>query len=239
MLSRTVLCLLTCLAGNALVGGPMPLGNPSANSMAVLTNSRVRQVGPGTYQVGIVKLEKAKNTITFPAQINMREGIVEYALVSSQGKLHESVLQTEAEPYHIHVAMLLLGAKGSPKELREEDFLRNIPGDKVTIQVAWKVDGVEKNAPLESWILDKILEKPMKAGEWTYNGSRTVEAVFLAQRERSIIALIADPDALVNNPRTYREKDDNWTGNPEACPPVGTPVQVSIKIQPQKPLPSP
>ena len=55
-------------------------------------------------------LEKLKQQISFPVLINMNEGLVEYILVTGKGKTHESLLVTRTEPFHIHVAMLLLGA---------------------------------------------------------------------------------------------------------------------------------
>jgi hypothetical protein len=53
----------------------------------------------------------------------------------------------------------------------------------------------------------------------------------MAQREGSIVSLIADPNALVNNPRKDRENDELWILNREAIPAVGTPVQVTFTLE--------
>ena len=74
----------------------------------------IRELAPGIYQVGEVKLEKAARRVSFPARINMAEGPVEYLLVTAMGKTHESVLVTDIAPHHLQVAMLLLGARGTP-----------------------------------------------------------------------------------------------------------------------------
>ena len=57
------------------------------------------------------------------------------------------------------------------------------------------------------------------------------ELIFLAQKEGSIVSLIADPAALVNNPRPDRENDELWTLRTPKIPPVGTPVQVTIRLE--------
>ena len=70
----------------------------------------------------------------------------------------------------------------------------------------------------------------MTRGEWRYNGSRVVEGNFLGQREGSIVAVIADPDALSNNPRPGRDNDQIWQVHTNAVPPVGTPVRITIQL---------
>ena len=57
------------------------------------------------------------------------------------------------------------------------------------------------------------------------------ETLLRAQREGSIVSLIADPNALVNNPRKDRENDELWIMNTEAIPPVGAPVRVSFTLE--------
>ena len=58
-----------------------------------------------------IRIDKEKKTVTFPAEINMQSGMVEYLMVTDKGKTHESLLSTKIEPYDIQVAMLLLGIK--------------------------------------------------------------------------------------------------------------------------------
>src|SRR5690348_6643645 len=70
-----------------------------------------QQIGPGIFQLGAVRMDKARKTVQFPATVNMTNGLVEYFVVTGTGKLHESVLKTETEPSQIHVAMLFLGAQ--------------------------------------------------------------------------------------------------------------------------------
>ena len=69
---------------------------------------------------------------------------------------------------------------------------------------------------------------------WVYNGSRSSQGVFLAQQDGSIVSLIADPGALVNNPREDRENDELWIVNTNTVPAVNTEVQITFELPPAR-----
>ena len=180
------------------------------------------------FEIGKVRIQKEKRTIEFPAVVNMKEGIAEYFLVSNQGKVHESVLRTEVEPYQINVAMLLLGGKGAQTNFFLPD--KPPPGDAVNIEVSWKGRFSTKRVAAEELVFDRARKAPMSKGTWTYNGSFQFEGIFVAQEGGSIVSVIGDPEALINNPRDRREDDENWIVNTKAVPAVETSVTVTIKV---------
>ena len=187
-----------------------------------------KEVSPGVFETGKVRVHKENRTIEFPAVVNMKEGIAEYFLVSTAGKVHESVLRTEVEPFQIHVAMLLLGGKGAQTNSFQPD--KPPPGDPVNIEVSWKGRFSTKRVAAEELVFDRARKAPMSKGPWTYNGSFQFEGVFVAQEAGSIISVISDPESLINNPRERREDDENWTVNSKAVPAVETLVTVTIKV---------
>lgn len=194
------------------------------------TNALVRELGSGEFQIGEVRLHKPTRTIRLPASVNLREGNIEYILVTATGKTHESLLRTSVEPIHVQLAFLLLGAKGSDTNALPENPAATLPGQLVAISLLW-TNGTTTNvlAP-ESFVLDRKAGAPAKTGSWTYTGSRLREDGFAAQLDGSIISLITDADALVNNPRPGREDDDNWIVRTNGLPPLGTPVQVQLQL---------
>ena len=161
----------------------------------------------------------------------MDNGLGEYFLVHVSGKLHESVLRTDIDPYQVHVAMLLLGAKGSGTNTWWDSPTNAIPGEPVAIEVIWKDGKKEKRLRAEELILDRSKKAPMKKGSWTYNGSIQHEGMFLAQQTGSIVSAITDPEALINNPRPLREDDENWVVNTKKVPPAETLVTVRIRLE--------
>lgn len=195
------------------------------------TNNPVKQIGPNLFEIGIVQLDSKNRTITIPTTVNMNEGQIEYVLVSTAGKLHESLLKTKAEPYHIHVAMLLLNGKPTQPDLYYKNMNNPIPGEPVSIQLKWKTGETEKISPVEDYIFNIVKKEPLKNGDWTYNGSRVIEGTFIAQRDRSIIAIKPDIDAIFNNPISCRENENDWIVNTNFTLKINDPVDVIIKLK--------
>jgi hypothetical protein len=204
---------------------PPPAAKPEA---------AVREISPGIFAVGEVKLDKALRTVQFPAVINLEDAPVEYLLVTERGKVHESVLRTQAEPYHIHLAMLLLGVKGGNTNDFSEIKPADIPGDKVNVEVSWTGPEGLKKVAAEKLVWNREEKQHMTLGPWVYNGSSVVDGFFLAQQEGSIISLIVDPIAIINNPRVGAENDEIWMVNTNGLPPLNSPVQVTLRLQERK-----
>src|SRR4051812_27607998 len=168
----------------------------------------LKEVGPGLFEIGKVRLNTSARTLTLPATVNMTEGNVEYFLVTGAGKTHESVFRTDAEPYHIHLGMLLLGAKGKGTNQFPQDKTKIPPGDPISIEVLWKRGEKGRRLRAEELVLDRAAGKKMQHVDWIYNGSEINAEGFAAQQNGSIVSLIDDPEALINNPLPRRNDDD-------------------------------
>jgi hypothetical protein len=236
---RLALCLSVAVSGIAAE----PTAAPTAPVM--------RQIDPGIFQVGQIRIDQRQGTISFPARVNMSDGNLEYLLVTPMGPTHESLLSTEIRPADLHFSMLLLGAKGAgittpaPEEAGpaqiNKDYLSHAPrlkGDQIQISVKWKAGDAERSAPVEDWISNNETNKPAPRGPWIYTGSMFVGDRFLAQSEGALAALVTLPAALINNPRKGSDNDLLWAVNAKAVPPVDTPVELVIKLEPAPPAPS-
>ncbi len=201
---------------------------------------QMKEIAPGIFQLGPLKLDKKSHTLTFPAEVNMRDSLIEYLLVHKTGKTHESLLATDVEPSDLHLAMLLLGVKDSaaaaspPPTQIDSAYLKSAPklgGDPVDIQIIWKDGEKEKQCRAEEWITNTAKKAAMQNGPWLYNGSYVVEGKFAAQTDGSIVAVVTDPSALMNNPRPDDTNDMVWAVRAAKVPPVGTPVVVSFTLR--------
>jgi hypothetical protein len=201
----------------------------------------VSTISPGIFKVGSVTLNRTERTVAFPSVLNTNAGPMEYLLVHSQGKVHESILQTATEPYHIHVAMLLLGAGGTnqlgigggtvPSGPIEQPSAEKLPGDKISITVSWNVEGRVINVPASELVYNLEKKEALNNADWVYNGSRMISGRFIGQIEGSVISLITDPGALINNVGPGHENDQIWTANTNRLPPVAVPVEVKLKLE--------
>lgn len=222
--------LLLCLAAACPApGAEAPSTPPPASGQ---TNPVVRTLPGGLLEVGTVRLDPQRRTVTVPAFVNLREGMVEYVLVHSGGKTHESLLRTDAQPRDIHLAMLLLGARGAGTNALPADPDLSLTGEPVTVEVRWTTGRRVRVVAAEEVVYDRRLGSALRRGRWTYTGSRLREDGFGAQADGSIVALITDPDALVNNPRRGREDDDNWLAKATRLPEFNSPVDVVITLLP-------
>jgi hypothetical protein len=138
--------------------------------------------------------------------------------------------------------MLLLGAKGAPNDgdldappgQIDAAFLKKAPaiqGDKVLLLANWKAGGDRKSVNAEDLVLNTREKRTARRGPWIYNGSRFSRGKFGAQVEGSIIAMITDPFALINNPRPGHDDDSVWEVDPKKTPAKDTPVEITIKLE--------
>jgi hypothetical protein len=214
-------------------------GGPDA-SLATLSNSPIQMLSPDIFQVGKVVLNKRQRTVSFPAVLDKTEGLMEYFLVTTYGKTHESILKTEAEPYHIHLAMLLLGATGSPQNSTNgippppgpiiNPSTNALGGDKISVEVSWMVDGKEIHRPATDLISCQQTNFPPDPAQWVYNGSEIADGRFYAQLDGSLISLVTDPVALVNYTGPGHDNDQLWVSNTNTLPPRSAELKVTIKL---------
>ncbi len=112
-------------------------------------------------------------------------------MVCEDGKTHESLLTTALEPYQIHTAMLLLGARGAPPKDTSTppsapgDAPDTVPilGDALDISVSWEWEQTKTVKPAEQLVLNEKSGKALKRGPWTYNGSWIFDGRFVVQTE--------------------------------------------------------
>jgi hypothetical protein len=205
----------------------------------------LRELAPGVYEIGKMRLDKNRNTLSFPGTVRLDKGFLEYVLVAPFGSAHESLLVTAVQPSDLHFAMLLLGAKGAgiltpgpedkPPGQIDAEYLKRAPrlqGDPITIEVKWRAaDDNEKTARAEDWIFNTATNKPAAKGTWIYTGSMFSEGKFMAQIEGAFVALVTNPSALINNPRPGNDDDQIWIVNEKTVPPAETPVAITLHLE--------
>ncbi len=194
--------------------------------------SALKPLTPGIFDLRGVTLNSDQQTVSFPATVNMTSNLVEYVVVCDDGKTHESLLKTRVEPRDIHVAMLLIGARGAPpQKASTPDRGQVLQGDKARVWIEWKKEngGIER-ARAEDLVLNDQTRRPMQHGDWIYNGSWIFNGSFVAQTERSIVSIIFDRDALTNSGHPQRGDDEIWFANTKRIPKLDHPVRVEIEL---------
>lgn len=225
----------------------VPARVPSTNEEVPTEKPTVKNLGSGKFAVGDVTFQKKERSISFPARLNMIEGLLEFAIVHQNGKIHESLLITDISPFHLNVALKLLRYKASEElfPILDEDFrpTNKFPlvsddvkaAARVEILLSWKKeDGSEGKASLNDWIYHAVTEEPIPAMPWIYGGSYVHNGAFQAKSTGDIGAIFTANSALFNYPGKDRGLDTVWIPTPKRLPPVDTPVTVTIKPALQK-----
>ncbi len=210
----------------------------------------VKQLDENRFQIGEIIFDKKTREIRFPAVVNMTEGQLEFLLVHSKGKTHESLLATEISPLALNVAFTLLRYPAS-KELYPlpnetggaSDNYPDVPaevkaGARVAIDIEWKDGEKDKRVPASDWIQHATKGSTMPAGPWVYGASDFSDGKFVAQTTGDMIAIYLALSAIINYPGNDRDNDEVWTPFPKRVPEEGTKVTVIIApYQNAKPAP--
>jgi len=191
----------------------------------------LEKIGEGKFRLGDILVNKIERSISFPAQVNMDRGLLEYLLVHNKGKTHESLLRTRVAPYNLQIAFMLLGFEGTEQRLAMQGAPDTPRGDRVSILLSTATGQTATLFPAESWLAIKTDETMTDVSgiNWVFTGSYVDDGRFLAQETGSMAAIWHDPVALIDNASPGGESNRIWFVKQGAVPPVGTPVNVTIK----------
>jgi hypothetical protein len=215
-----------------------PQGAKVAADLTEAAKKRIKKVGENEYELGPIKINGEKREVRVPTQVNMTEGILEYALVHEHGKTHESLLRTTASPTELNVALLLshfephlkdaakfLAEPSEQVKTRMAQPMEHEGANHIRLTLEWKdASGKVQTAPINAWIRDKQTGKPAAPSDWIYTGSFISQTGFAAEHDGSHIAIYFDLISLVNFPDKNNASDENWLVESSAIPPVDTPV---------------
>ncbi|MGJ8723854.1 MAG: YdjY domain-containing protein [Roseibacillus sp.] len=200
----------------------------------------VIELGEGKYKLGQVTFDENTRRISFPAEINQQEGIIEYAIVHEKGKIHESLLITTTSAFHLNVALQLLRYQSSPElfPILNDDFestgkYPQVPeaqktASRLQVLVSWEIDGKKEEASLNDLIYHVGNESAMEPLPWIYQGSYIHENSFKAETSGDLAAIYITRSSLINFSGKDNEMDEPWIPNRKRIPPVTTPVTVTF-----------
>lgn len=237
-----ILSAVCCASSKASAqDAPPTVREADAAGVKTAAPSEVRKIDDDQYLVGGVTLRKSTREISFDAKVNQTGGLIEFLLVTEQGKVHESLFASAIRPIDLHVAFKLLSYPESPElfEIRTADYrpTGKYPkvsaevkiGARLAISATWQIGGIEKNCPVNELIKDTSTGKAMPPGPWLFTGSLVTKAGFLAEANGDIAAVFANQAAVVNYPGNGCNNDEVWFVDDGKLPAKDTPVRITIR----------
>ena len=202
----------------------------------------IKELDADRMQIGEVIFNKKTREIRFSAAVNMAGGeLLEFALVHTNGKVHESLLVTEVPATQINVAFKLLRYPASAEfyGIVEKDGTMSNEFPKVAddvkaaaridIGLEWQEEGKTRTAKLNDWISHGTTSEQMPAADpWVYGGSGIHQGKFIADTTGDYIAIFLSNAALINFSGKDNNSDEVWLPFPKRVPPEGTKVTVII-----------
>jgi hypothetical protein len=199
-----------------------------------------------------ITVDLAAKSITLPVKMNRPADLLEYVLITRQGKAHEALLIADVQPSVLNAALLALGLvpgknvsykEKDPLPTEEEvrqgvDWLIVTPpeGPQVWFTIAWRDgEGRRHEHVLEDLLMDYATGEAVEAGDWIYLGGRMMSPyrgeppVYIADLEGNLVSCCyLDPaNHLVTLRHERARSDQNWWIT-DLCPEPGTQMALTL-----------
>ncbi|MCA9544804.1 MAG: hypothetical protein KC613_10455 [Myxococcales bacterium] len=199
----------------------------------------IERIDANRVRVGKVLVDRAQHQLEIPAQVNMVEGILEYFVVASEGKLHESVLEAFAEPSHVHLGLILLGLETAKWDRSDPMKMPTLikRGSDLDLFVEY-VDPKTKETRRqrgESWLYNRKRKGSPGPLSWHFHGSTFWNGRYTADSDRSLLALVPDETAVIlmdgefGNP--YQGDQLGFEVYKDVIPPKDTAVTLILRVK--------
>lgn len=196
LLSGVAVAALWLLAAAPLAG--------AAEAASAAAVPAVETLPGGAVRVGEILVDPESRSVSFPATMNLGEGVLEVIIATSRGRLHEALLKTDVSPMALQALLYTLNLNNGPR-LTDSTGRR---GDLVDIDLEYTVaDGTTVREPVESWIRDTRKGTTKARTGWAFVGSVMRDGVFLAEAEGNICINYSVGSTLLDNPDADADDD--------------------------------
>ncbi len=199
----------------------------------------------GRMKFGDIEFDPKNRQVRIPCSVNMNDGLLEFAVVHENGKIHESLLTTKCTPTNINVVLKLLRYVASEELYAIEKEPGVLSGRfpevpeatkkaaRVDLSIEWQQDGKLQKAALSDWIMQAATTKSMSSEPWVYGGSMVYDGAFLAEQTGDVASIFVSRGSLFLYAGKENMNDEAWLANARRIPAQGT--KVHFLIQPHQP----
>lgn len=191
--------------------------------------NKIERLPNGDIRLGDITLNRDSKTLSFPGEMNLRRGPLEVLIATSRGRLHESLLKSDARPSHVQTLLYLLGLENGARMPDDETE----QGSLVDINISWEEDGETRTRPIEEYIINSHEERTMKRHGWVFVGSSVKDGKLLADIEGNIALTWSVGSTVLDIPAEEGLDDSVFVADPDAGPPEEE-EELTIIITPRK-----
>ena len=206
------------------------------NELKVLKYMGGKVLPDGNIAIGKVQILRTENEISFPGNVEIREGDLEVLISTQTGRIHETLIVSKIDPYNLQLALFLIGAHNGTLYPPNSEKFKNgkkkstLPqGSLLDIFIELK-NG--KRVPIEHWLLNKGSKKEKINTGWVFVGSNfDVAKKCLATKEGNIVNLWNFGNSILGNPTPSGESDDYFVSFTKNIPKKSTNIKVIMKVK--------
>lgn len=259
---KKILVLLTLLPGVGWCSGPPrpPAAAGAAPSSRPATGPATRPAHGNAKLPGLV-INFRQGYVDVDSAVCLRQGLLELIACTKGTKEHESIVVVHARPMHVHLALLLLGARnGSPARRKptNEEGTRwiDVPpsGDPVDVYLVLKSkEGKPVERPISDFVAPAERETDRKAGAGTgspaeapkfphtflFAGSLLRQRgpgprKYLCEASGNVISVVTFGDELLCLPGIQGQESGSlmWRVDATDLPALGT--KVTLRLRPRR-----
>ena len=222
-----------------------PAPDTAEHAPAAKEKPQIVKLADGRMKYGDIEFDPKTRQVRIPCTVNMNDGLLEFAVVHENGKIHESLLITKCSPTDINVVLKLLRYVASEELYAIEKEPGVLSGNfpevpeatkkaaRVDLKIERQQDGKPQKAALADWIMQAATTKSMSQEPWVYGGSMVYDGSFLAETTGDIAAIFVSRGSLFLYPGKDNFNDEAWLANTKRIPAQGT--NVHLIIQPHQP----
>lgn len=180
----------------------------AAGDAALPERIGARRDRAGNILLGSALIRKSDRTISFPGRINIREGVIEVLVSTSRGRMHESLIVTDLDPFQLQMALILAGYGNGDRKT----------GASFHIEVVW---GKSVRTPVDEWLYDNTAKQPKTRGRYFFAGSSFKNGQCLASLEGNLININSmDRNTILNADMDKDAALHEYTVRAEKLPPA-------------------
>jgi hypothetical protein len=260
---RKVLILLTLVSSVGWCAGPLrPPGAAGAAPSSGPASGPATRPAHGNAGLPGVVIDFQQRHVDVESTVCLRQGLLELIACTKDTKEHESIVVVHARPMHIHLALLLLGAKNGNPAMRRptnEDGTQwiDVPpsGDPVDVYLVLKSkDGKLVERPISDFVAPARKETDKEVGAKSDNAAgapkfpRTFLFAgsglrqqgpgprrYLSELSGDVISVVTFGDELLCLPDIQSQDDASlvWQVDATDLPAIGT--KVTLRLRPIRP----
>ncbi|MFA4945692.1 MAG: YdjY domain-containing protein, partial [Lentisphaeria bacterium] len=208
------------------LGAPPPSPAAPTPPSAAASPDLPERLPNGDIRLGGITLHRETREISFPANLQLAFGTLEVLIARRpEGRLHETLLATDARPIHLQTLLILLGLTNGSRLATGGSQPQ---GDLLDINVEWqKPDGTLVREPVENWVRDNRTNAPMKRLGWAFVGTTfttyqdadgTAVTTPDADAEGNLVLTYSSGSTILDSPDPASDDDTLFTVNDGKLP---------------------